>query len=928
MESSYLDTTQQFEESKAILLSTRQNKYVYGFEHSLCFNNSDSKIVLKILDTDNDFENKFFNESFFEMLMNEQVSNFLKNKENISEFGNYFNKALNSQIRIFLAYGIGNELSNWSNPIACTLFGANIELANNGLRTYTYEFRPEVNYFFSYQSIDADQHNITENLSLSFGGGLIRTKVENFVGKNKFKKVTKNISDLLTKFVSKITNTPETNVITLLPDLDKNLSEIDITVSSLNTEQQNYLIQKKLDFKQQAALAWDDMFIWDSQDTVAENIKVDWKNEIEVILFYRKYFKNIQVLKPNAVNCVKIFATNKISKSPLKEELLSELNSRLVEERKKAQESLEKDQEAESILNQKIQTLQDQRAQIANNLKYTPDTNRARRDKLLADAREVDNRLKETKLKLNEARAGNRKVKGLSDSKIESIENSILDVETENGAGLLFTLVSEPDPNQSKDSQKPELPDWYKTLQNVFLGVASLYEKGDSAVSPHISYESDSKFLKLFHQYGMISDPTIPCVIVGDRQMVLDYIYKNQVTLSEIPNIVSKFKLNKDDKLYDILTKKDYAISLRDMIRKKKNSSSFGEKIMLDELFLDKETRELSEKYTESEDIPVFLNNLKNSNVLSYSVKNTENYVVATRMGVRENRFKTLLAQLSKDKLSEVLKIGGITEEGKLTPVDIANILFSESVKKITQLGFNENEKLSANVVSLYNLSLQLDKDTDLMEQAMDDFYVSVDGKYEDRKKSYNTNYEKLNEKDRQILDILISIKNQRKSDPYIFSNSQENVTLINALLQAQITEKYPLIPPESVLPLAETIVLMNAANVASNNSQVEILPAAYLPNKNYILGKITEYAMKYFIEISIKTLPFFYLSNYRVISQPALFYSKKINTSNYGNFDTFDFFSGDYRILGFRHVITTRECYSEFLLNKNNALGGELKSI
>jgi hypothetical protein len=74
--------------------------------------------------------------------------------------------------------------------------------------------------------------------------------------------------------------------------------------------------------------------------------------------------------------------------------------------------------------------------------------------------------------------------------------------------------------------------------------------------------------------------------------------------------------------------------------------------------------------------------------------------------------------------------------------------------------------------------------------------------------------------------------------------------------------------------------------------------------------------------------LPFFYLSNYRVISQPAFFYSKKLNISNYNDLNIFDFFSGDYRIMGFKHVISTRECYSEFLLNKANALGGELKAI
>ena len=42
--------------------------------------------------------------------------------------------------------------------------------------------------------------------------------------------------------------------------------------------------------------------------------------------------------------------------------------------------------------------------------------------------------------------------------------------------------------------------------------------------------------------------------------------------------------------------------------------------------------------------------------------------------------------------------------------------------------------------------------------------------------------------------------------------------------------------------------------------------------------------------------------------------------------FNSIDFFSGEYRIIGFKHVITTRECYSEFLLNKGQALAENLK--
>jgi hypothetical protein len=170
-----------------------------------------------------------------------------------------------------------------------------------------------------------------------------------------------------------------------------------------------------------------------------------------------------------------------------------------------------------------------------------------------------------------------------------------------------------------------------------------------------------------------------------------------------------------------------------------------------------------------------------------------------------------------------------------------------------------------------------------------------------------------------------LSVKHTNPKEDGSFFLKIEN---IGNLASLKINDEVLPIPKENLLPLAETIILMNAVNTASENSQVEVLPGLYLPNKNFITGKIMEYAAKFFIEVSLKTLPFFYLSNYRVISQPAFFYSKKLNISNYNDLNIFDFFSGDYRIMGFKHVISTRECYSEFLLNKANALGGELKAI
>jgi hypothetical protein len=869
MESKYLDVAQKFDESKAILLSNRQNKYVYGLEHSINFNGADAKILLKIIDTDSDFENKFFNETFLEKILNDQVTNYIKNKTQISEFGNYFNKILNSQIRIYVAYGIGNDLSNWSNPIVCTLVGGNIELANNGLRTYTYEFIPEVNYFFRYQTIKPDLNNPNDDFTLNLGGSFLRTKVDLLVQKPDYSKVTKNIKTLLTKFVSKVTNTNESNVITLIPDLEG--------------PKTSTLIQETSGLSIFERGLWDNItkstkeFLLDTADKISLKgkiepvderlIRVKWDIDLYVAQFYKQYFKSIEVNLPN-INPVATLAGDQYSNTPQGQQVAGEMDTRLAKSNK--------DKEA-----------------------------------------------------------------------------------------ITLSLVSIPDPNTTNQSSEPQLPDWYKAIQNVFTGIASLYRKGDTYVSPNISFESDTLLLKLFHKYKMIADPTVPCVIVGDRQMVLDFIYRNQVPINKTLDVNSKFTINKDDSLYEVFKNKDYAIDLRNLIRKKKNSSSFNEKILLDELALGSQVSKeeaavirssvnLINQYTEEGDIPVFLNNLKNSNVLSYSIKNTENYMTATRMGVLANRYKTLLSQLSVDDLSKLLESGGISGTSTLTPVDIAKDLFGSTVKQLTFA--SPTTKISASVLDTLKkedeLSIANTAFTDTLQVKNESngamfggpiadyllngieylksnlFYRELESKYSSAQKAYNKSLDELSAEDNEIYDFLSIIKKSSQKDAVIFTNSQENVTITNALLQKTLAEKYPGIPKENLLPLAETIILMNAVNTASENSQVEVLPGLYLPNKNFITGKIMDYAAKFFIEVSLKTLPFFYLSNYRVISQPAFFYSKKLNISNYNDLNIFDFFSGDYRIMGFKHVISTRECYSEFLLNKANALGGELKAI
>lgn len=940
MESDELDITQQYSEDKTILLSNRQNKYVYSLEHSINFNQTDTKIILKILDADDNFENQFFNETFFEKIMNQQVSNFLKNSSKISEFEAYVNTALNSEIKIYIAYGIGSKFSNWSNPISCSLVSAKIDLANNGLRTYTYEFQPELNYFFKYQSVEVDKNNLIDNLNLTFGGGLTKTRSNLDLSPDQYKDITLNIKALLNRFVSKVTNVSRTNCITLIPDID-------------SASNKPIKIDRMQQFKDWQRLNPDKAPIRNPylKGPDVEMKKIDWTSQSAVISFYRQYFKNIFGFKLNPVNCVTPIVNNKFKTTRLKEDVLSELNSKLEKERKKADKSAREDQQEINELDAKITELERDRDQLEEELSSPNLSGGMKGERRKEKLKQINSKLDGLISDRAEARENKNAVDNLYNKSISKLETQtnltqgivdMLDgtqstfsdtklVPDRIKTGIQLSLVATPDPSKSQDSNDPKFPDWYRAIQNVFLGIASLYGTGDSYIVPHISYESDAKFLKLFYKHKLIQDPTKPCVIVGDRQMVFDYIYKNQIPMNKATSYKPNFPISKTDALYKILNNPEYAIDLKNIVRKKKNSSSFEEGIILDELSYDKQVTNQIEKYSEADDIPVFLNNFKNSNVLSYSVNNTENYMTVVKKAVIQNRSKILLESLSQNDITKILEIGGVISENGLTPVDIAKSLFFGSFNKIPK-NIDRTSKISAGVVDAYNAERQfrLTAQEKLVKYDLGNLEApdKLKKKYDSDLLTYQTAKKNLSGKDLQIYEFLNELAYKNGSNPYIFSNSQENVSLMSAVLQATLVEKYKLLPPESVLPLAETIILMNEANLQTQNSQVEVTPALYLPNQAFILGKITEYAMENYLGVSLKTLPFFYLSNYRVIGQVALFYSKKLNIVNYKNLNTLDFFSGEYAIYGFRHVITTKECYSEFILNKQARLAENLQEV
>ena len=164
---------------------------------------------------------------------------------------------------------------------------------------------------------------------------------------------------------------------------------------------------------------------------------------------------------------------------------------------------------------------------------------------------------------------------------------------------------------------------------------------------------------------------------------------------------------------------------------------------------------------------------------------------------------------------------------------------------------------------------------------------------------------------------------------PLKLAHNLNNVSYINLALQKTLYDTYgSKIDINELSAIAELIILLNAVNDVNGGETLSFIPGITLPNTGFILAKLNEYQHRYATQLTIKTLPFFNLTDSRTLLKPAIFYSKRVSIANPNEAPdiSFDYFSGEYRIVGFKHIINTHECYSEFMMIKYQASDENLK--
>ena len=163
--------------------------------------------------------------------------------------------------------------------------------------------------------------------------------------------------------------------------------------------------------------------------------------------------------------------------------------------------------------------------------------------------------------------------------------------------------------------------------------------------------------------------------------------------------------------------------------------------------------------------------------------------------------------------------------------------------------------------------------------------------------------------------------------DPDEFSDVKKLFPRILSLLNSEeIQGSTELLLPLQQSPMSKNLTIESLALYISMllfvNTQTDkpVVEIDYDEDPFYVQKSINDRLQKLHTEVKLRTLPFFGISGWRSIGKLSFLMS--IRNKIVGATSTQDDvnpYSGFYRVLGFRHYISSDECFSEFQLIKEN---------
>ena len=227
----------------------------------------------------------------------------------------------------------------------------------------------------------------------------------------------------------------------------------------------------------------------------------------------------------------------------------------------------------------------------------------------------------------------------------------------------------------------PELPDWFAPINKINTGLKSILSESSLPDDLVVTEENNLKLIKLWADFGLIPSATpLPrrVIIFGLELMIDQYLYNNTKTGNSQQTINNFFNNSEaSDKSLKIVEgttegkleveKTKYSKKYLQLMSKGKISSDFGETLAIDELALSNESnsglgflQNINEikNVLENFDIPVFTNNIKNSNILQLSMDNSDQYFAGLNIGIRQNAIKFYFDALQNNL--ESLNLGNV----------------------------------------------------------------------------------------------------------------------------------------------------------------------------------------------------------------------------------------------------------------------------
>ena len=805
-------------------LSTANNKYLTSFEYDLGYNTKNTKFFnITFTDTDGNFEESFLNKSFLDSYLHKVIK--------YSDFSNTDIAELLTKTKItqdyYIAFGIGEDITNWSSPHVAEFNGAELQIDSQGRRVYTFKFVPSNDPIFRRKFL-YDVRAVNPDLEFSFLNNL-HYKLNCDIRTNSLATPSSNIRNLLQQYFKVACNTD--NVLVMLPDID------------------NY-------FKNKPEIRSPEQFI--------------------------EAYTNILSLKVTAaVDNIQIDIPQTIS-PPLN----STQNSTTDVTKEKGQKnSIKLDLAFPSVLGNKptpektgisISTLQQP--------KKTPKT----QTELEEEWREKLGITPQNQVLISQ--------QNKSSNKTITPPTKIL-------KQIPYYIIRFSEKERFKSSLVPNIFDWHECLNALFQGIATC--AGIATTDALCLFEeTDINFLNLWYDNGIIPSKDKRCIVIGVRSVIDNYLYRNSIVFDKNMTIDSTIEFkpildleNKD--LKSKLLSNDYAKKVFELVSRGKTSSAFSEQIILDELALNEKSNLEFTKFLSNSnllkisDTPIFMNNLKNSNIISININNIDSYFASLNFNVKTDFIDDLALKAKQNyEKSNIYKVTNKKYEDFIKQI-IEKFLAEQKITDAPAYVNNPASFPTFNIVSPISLLRKVAQQNKRGSILVDHLYNT------------GSNRSEAN----QLFFSLIARE-------LISSNNNQNL-IEDYDINTEINGLSTLI--EAIFTVGKGASFLNPPALTMSNKNG-------LPGEKNIKASMFQYLYKTTSPtITLKTLPFFHLSNFRttagklciLLSKRTISSISPINPQTQDIKNNLDFFSGVYNIIGAKHVITPQDCYSEFVIQK-----------